>query len=49
MIAEWVRLTGEKEVKAQVAPSDKPHTGGRASQGINAAVCDLGIDRTEVQ
>ncbi len=37
------------EVKAQLAPLDKPHDRGRANQGINAAVRDLGIDRTEAQ
>jgi hypothetical protein len=47
-IAEWVRITGEK-VKAQVAPLDRPHDRGRQNQGINAAVRDLGIDRTEAQ
>lgn len=45
-IAEWVRLTGEK-AKAQSAPSG--HTGGRADRGINAAVRDLGLDRTDAQ
>jgi len=45
-IAEWVRLTEQKRAKAQVAPS---HTGGRPDQGINAAVRDLGVDRTEAQ
>ena len=34
-------------LKAQVAPS--LHTGGRPDRGINAAVRDLGIDRTEAQ
>jgi hypothetical protein len=43
-IAEWVRLV---DAKAQLAPSEKMHTGGRASQGINAATRELGIDRTE--
>jgi hypothetical protein len=47
-ITEWVALTDEK-VKAQVAPLDRPHDRGRANQGINAAVRDLGIDRTEAQ
>jgi ParB family chromosome partitioning protein len=47
-IAEWVRLTDEK-VKAQVAPLDRPHDRGHANQGINAAVRELGIDRTEAQ
>lgn len=42
-------ISGEKEAKAQLAPSAKPHTGGRASLGINAAVRELGIDRTEAQ
>jgi len=46
-VAEWVRLTEDKRAKAQVAPWD--HTGGRADKGINAAVRDLGIDRTEAQ
>ncbi len=45
-IAEWVRLT-EAKSKAQVAPSG--HTGGRPDKGINAAVRDLHIDRTEAQ
>lgn len=45
-IAEWVRLTDERG-KAQVAPLTKPHDRGRPNQGINAAVRDLGIDRTE--
>lgn len=45
-IAEWVRIT---DAKAHCAPSEKPHTGGRKSQGINAAVRELGIDRTEAQ
>jgi hypothetical protein len=44
-IAEWVRLTGEN-VKAQVAPLGKPHDPGRKNQGINAAVRELGIDRS---
>jgi hypothetical protein len=50
-IAEWVSLTGEKQ-PAQVAPVNK---GGRTVDGkpnqggINAAVRDLGIDRTEAQ
>lgn len=47
-IAEWVKLTDEK-VKAQVAPLTKPHDRGRPNQGINAAVRELGIDRTEAQ
>ncbi len=48
-IAERVRLTEEKEqAKAQVAPSATPHTGGRQSQGINAAVRELGIDEGTV-
>jgi len=48
-IAEWVKLTGEKQ--AQVAPvSTRGRTEGRGNQGgINAAVRDLGIDRTEAQ
>lgn len=53
-IAEWVRLTGAKlsQQPAQLAPVNK---GGRGADGmpkmggINAAVRDLGIDRTEAQ
>ena len=45
-IAEWVRLT-DGQPKAQVAPS--LHTGGRSDKGINAAVRELGIGRTEAQ
>lgn len=43
-IAEWAKLI---EAKAQLAPSE--HTGGRPNKGINAAVRELGIDRTEAQ
>jgi hypothetical protein len=49
-IAEWVRLTEDK--KAQDAPFSKPakHGAGRGNEGgINAAVRELGIDRTEAQ
>jgi ParB-like chromosome segregation protein Spo0J len=45
-IAEWIRITGEA-VKAQLAPS--PRSGGRPDQGINAAVRELRIGRTEAQ
>lgn len=49
-IAEWVRLAEEREqIKAQVAPLDRPHDRGRPNQGINAASRELGIDRTEAQ
>jgi hypothetical protein len=48
-IVEWVRITGEKESRAQPAPSEKSHTGGRPDRGINAAVRELGIDRTEAR
>jgi len=46
-IARWARLAKERDApKAQLAPS---HTGGRPDEGINAAVRDLGIERTAVQ
>jgi ParB family chromosome partitioning protein len=45
-IAEWVRLTEEKQ-SAQLAP--KAPVGHRPQGGINAAVRELGIDRTEAQ
>jgi hypothetical protein len=48
-IAEWVRLT---EQKAQVAPIESKRADGRGHRkkgGINAAVRELGIDRTEAQ
>lgn len=49
-IAEWVRLTAEKEKPAQVAPGLSSKAGHQRQQGgINAAVRDLGIDRTEAQ
>ena len=51
-IAEWIRITGEKAVSAQLAPklSARGRSGeGRPESGINAAVRDLGIDRTEAQ
>jgi N6-adenosine-specific RNA methylase IME4 len=44
-IAEWIRLT--KEQSAQVAP--KGPIGHRPQGGSNAAVRELGIDRTEAQ
>jgi ParB-like chromosome segregation protein Spo0J len=50
-IAEWVRLTAEKS-SAQVAPVKSRRADGRGGpvgEGINAAVRDLGIDRTEAQ
>lgn len=50
-IAEWLRLTEEKS--AQVAPKSKtetnPRGAGRTEGGINAAVRELGIDRSEAQ
>jgi hypothetical protein len=51
-IAEWVRLTGDIPDSAQVAPklSSRGRAGeGRPESGINAAVRELGIDRTEAQ
>ena len=45
-IAEWVKLT-VAEQSAQVAP--KASIGHRPQSGINAAVRELGIDRTEAQ
>ncbi len=50
-IAEWVRITGEKlaQQPAQVAPPVRKHGHAQAPAGINAAVRDLGIDRTEAQ
>jgi ParB family chromosome partitioning protein len=47
-VAEWIRLSDEK-IKAHIAPLDKPHDRGRPNQGINAAVRDLGIERTQAQ
>ena len=44
-VAEWVRLTGERDA-AQVAPHRKA---GQQPGGINAAVRDLGIERTAAQ
>lgn len=46
-IAEWVRLIGEKNKGATCA--DIPRSRGQPEGGINAAVRDLGIDRTEAQ
>jgi ParB family chromosome partitioning protein len=51
-IAEWVKLTGEKVVSAQVGPklSTRGHADeGRPESGINAAVRELGITRQEGQ
>lgn len=46
-IAEWVRLTEEKNKGATCA--DTPRGRGQPQGGINAAVRDLGVDRTEAQ
>lgn len=47
-IAEWVRLTEEKGKLAQLAPVSPK--GGRGNEGgINAAVRERGIDRTQAQ
>jgi ParB/RepB/Spo0J family partition protein len=54
-IVEWIRLTEErrKVIPAQLAPKSKsesnPKGAGRPESGINAAVRELGIDRTEAQ
>jgi hypothetical protein len=45
-VAEWVKLTGKIIDAAQVAPHRKA---GQQPGGINAAVRDLGINRTEAQ
>lgn len=46
-IAEWVRLTEEKNIGATCADIQRGR--GQPKGGINAAVRDLGIDRTEAQ
>jgi ParB-like chromosome segregation protein Spo0J len=55
-VAEWIRLTEERAADlkpAQLAPKSKtetnPRGSGRLEGGINAAVRELGIDRTEAQ
>jgi hypothetical protein len=51
-IAEWVRLTEGKNQPAQVAPIESKRADGRGHRkegGINAAVRELSIDRTETQ
>ncbi len=50
-IAEWVRLTGDRLTgqPAQLAPPVKPRGHAQQSSGINAAVRELGINRTEAQ
>ena len=45
-IARWVALTNEK---AQLAPFSKRGAGRGNKGGVNAAVAELGIDRTEAQ
>jgi ParB-like chromosome segregation protein Spo0J len=50
-IAEWLRITEEVQ-SAQVAPIESKRADGRGHRqpsGINAAVRELGIDRTEAQ
>ena len=52
MIAEWVTLTEEKPVSAQVEPklsSRGRGNEGRPEGGINAATRELGIDRNIAQ
>jgi hypothetical protein len=49
---EWIRLTEEKVQTAQVAPNESKRADGRGHRpqgGINAAVRELRIDRTEAQ
>jgi hypothetical protein len=50
-IAEWVRLTEEvlAQQPAQVAPPVKKHGHVQQTGGVNAAVRELSIDRTEAQ
>jgi ParB family chromosome partitioning protein len=50
-IAEWVKLTEERREQqpAQLAPPVRKHGHAQEGGGINAAVRDLGIDRTEAQ
>ena len=45
-VAEWVRLTGEKEVSAQSAPKPK---GGRPDGGVRAASRELGIEKEDAR
>jgi hypothetical protein len=50
-IPEWVRLAEERQ-SAQVAPNESKRTDGRGHRqqgGIDAAVLELGINRTEAQ
>jgi hypothetical protein len=45
-IAEWIRLTEERENPAQLAPGFPPKAGHvRQQGGINAATRELGIER----
>jgi len=46
-VARWVKLTGDKNKGATCA--DIPKGRGQPQGGVNAAVRDLGIDRTEAQ
>jgi ParB family transcriptional regulator, chromosome partitioning protein len=51
-VAEWVKITEDKDQSAQVAPIESKRSDGRGHRkagGINAAVRDLGIERTEAQ
>ena len=51
-IAEWIRLTSRIASPAQLAPVKSRRADGRGGSlgaGINAAVRELGIDRTEAQ
>jgi len=43
-VAEWIRLTEEKEVLAQVAPKLR---GGRPEGGIRAAARELGVAKDD--
>lgn len=52
-VAEWVRLSEETVIPAQVGPKlptkANPRGAGRPESGVNAAVRELGIARTQAQ
>jgi ParB/RepB/Spo0J family partition protein len=48
-IAEWVRLTEDKEADAAQSAPHQARKAGQQPGGINAAVRGLGIERTEAQ
>lgn len=49
LVAEWVRITGERDLVAQVAPLKEPGKGQGAKGGTREAARKLGMTRQTVE